>query len=384
MRGQVDHQMPLFVTLNLEQKVPGDHPLRRVKRWADRVLSGMRLAFEGAYSDTGRPGVPPEQLLKSLLLQALYSIPSEIKLMEAIDFNLLYRWFLDLPVDAPVWTPEAFSMNRQRFLDHDLVRQFFDRVVGEAMKQGLMSPDHFTIDGTLIRSLASQKSLTPRDGRSKAARQARQQEGQDNPPDVGSRDTMVNWHGQKRSNQTHVSTTDPDAMLARKGSGRAAELCHSGHVVMENRHGLCLDLAIDYADGHAERCQALEMLKRLRHRHRLRPKTVGVDAGYDDGKFLRLLEKQGITPHVPVRSGPIRANDEAGEARRRARQRKKTLGYQWSQRIRKRVEQIFGWAKTVGRLARTRFLGHERIEAEALMTATAYNLLRISHLIESG
>ena len=381
MRGQVDDQGDLFCTLNLEKKVPADHPLRMVKRWADRVLRSMSRDFDAAYGYTGRPGIPPEQLLKALLLQALYSIPSEIKLMEAIDFNLLYRWFLGMKIDASVWTPEVFSMNRQRFLDHDLVRQFFDRVVHEAMAQGLVSADHFTIDGTLIRSLASQKSLVPRDGRT------RRKDHDDNPPAesaIPSRDKLVDWKGEKRSNDTHVSRTDHDAMLARKGAGRGAELCHSGHVAMENRNGLCLDLAIDHADGHAERRNALEMLARLRRRHRLRPKTVGLDAGYDDGKFLAAVENRGIIPHVPLRGKPVRVYDEASEARQRAWQRRRTVGYQVSQRIRKRVEQIFGWGKTVGRWARTRFLGHERIEAEALMTAAAYNLLRMCHLVPAG
>ncbi len=387
MKGRVDPQMDMFFTMNLEKKIPQDHPLRLVKRWADGVLRSMRADFDAAYSHTGRPGIPPERLLKALLLQALYSIPSEIKLMEAVDFNLLYRWFLDLKVDEAVWTPEAFSMNRQRFLDHDLVRQFFDRVVQDAIGQGLVSPDHFTVDGTLIRSLASHKSLVPRDGRSKAARQARRNQDNDKnpPPDsAGGRDVLVDWRGQKLSNETHVSKTDPDALLARKGQGKPAELCHSGHLVMENRHGLCLDVAVDYADGHAERNNALEMLKRLRRRHRLRPKTVGLDAGYDDGEFLCDLEKLNLKPHVSIRRGPIRATDAAGQARRRARERQKTPGYRISQRVRKRVEQIFGWCKTVGRWTRTRFLGQERIEMEAMMSAAAYNLLRMSHLVASG
>jgi len=247
MRGHIDRQHAMFVVVNLEDKVPADHPLRPIKQWTDRVLAAMRNDFEAAYSHLGRPGIPPEQLLKALLLQTLYSIPSEIKLMEAIDYNMLYRWFLDLSLDAPVWTPEAFSMNRQRFIDHDLVRRFFDRVVGDALNSDLISRDHFTIDGTLIQSLASQKSLQPIDGRSRAARQ-------------------------------------------------------------------------------------------------------------------------------------IKATNAAGEARQRMRRRMGSKSYQISQRIRKRVEQIIGWAKTVGQLARTRFLGHERIEQEALITGAAYNLLRMTRL----
>jgi len=378
MRGQVDRQQSMFVALNLEERVPDDHRLRPIKRWADAVLASMRNDFKAAYSDRGRPGVPPEQLLKALLLQVLYSIPSEIKLMEAIEYNLLYRWFVDLPVEQSAWTPEAFSMNRQRFIDHDLVRTFFDRVVADALKNDLISEDHFTVDGTLIRSLASQKSLQPKDGRTQGAKRDRE----DNDASEGKgRDTLRDWHGQKRSNATHRSTTDPHALLARKGMGKEAHLCHSGHVLMDNRNGLCLDVSVSHATGTAEREQALEMLHRMRRRHKLRPKTVGFDAGYDDGEFLDELERKHKTrPHVPIRKGKIKATDEAGQARRRARRRMKTKGYAISQRIRKRVEQIIGWGKTVGHLARTRFLGHERIEMEALLTGAAYNLLRMTKL----
>lgn len=389
MRGQVDRQQSMFVVLNLDEKVPADHPLRAIKAWADQVLGSMRWDFEAAYSHTGRPGVPPEQLLKALVLQALYAIPSEIKLMEAIDYNLLYRWFLDLPADAAVWTPEAFSTNRQRFIDHDLVRVFFEKVVGQAMKQGLVSEDHFSVDGTLIRSLASHKSLTPTDGRSKAARTRREADDRDDEgsggTSGGSRDAMVDWKGEKLSNQTHRSTTDPDALLARKGRGRPAELCHSGHVLMENRHGLCVDMAVDDADGHAERESAKAMLKRVRKRHRIKPKTAGFDTGYDDGAFLHELEqKLKIKPHVPTRKGPIKATDDAADARRRARRRSKTKGYAISQRIRKRVEQVIGWCKTNGHWARTRFLGHDRIESEGLIIGAAYNLLRMTRLVPDG
>jgi len=382
MRGHIDRQHAMFVVVNLEDKVPADHPLRPIKQWTDRVLAAMRNDFEAAYSHLGRPGIPPEQLLKALLLQTLYSIPSEIKLMEAIDYNMLYRWFLDLSLDAPVWTPEAFSMNRQRFIDHDLVRRFFDRVVGDALNSDLISRDHFTIDGTLIQSLASQKSLQPIDGRSRAARQAKRDSDDDgSSPDGQGRDTWSNWRGQKRLNATHRSTTDPDALLARKGNGKEAQLCHSGHVLMDNRHGLCVDVSVGYATGTAEREHALTMLTRMRRRHKLKPKTVGFDAGYDDGSFLDELERRHkLTPHVPVRKGKIKATNAAGEARQRMRRRMGSKSYQISQRIRKRVEQIIGWAKTVGQLARTRFLGHERIEQEALITGAAYNLLRMTRL----
>ena len=370
MRGQVNCQQPLFVTLSLEEMVPADHPMRAIKRQCDAVFSEMRRDFNDAYSRYGRPGIPPEQLLKALLLQALYSIRSEIQLMQAIRFNLLYRWFLDLGLDEDVWTPEVFSMNRQRFEQHRLLQKFFDRIVATALQAGLVSGDHFTVDGTLIQSWASLKSLKPKNDSQPAPTK-----GDDDPGNP-----TVNFHGQKRGNATHVSTTDGEARLARKGSGKEAKLCHSGHVLMENRNGLCLAVNVDAADGRAERRAAEQLLRHVRHRHRLTPMTLGTDAGYDDGMFLRELERGGITPHTPVREGPIRATDEAGQARRRARHRMKRPGYAISQRIRKRVEEIFGWLKTVAGMARTRFVGRWKIGQELLAGGAAYNLLRLTRL----
>lgn len=372
MRGATSEQMTFCLIINLEHKVPQDHPLRAIKRRCHAIFRDMSADFRAAYSHTGRPGIPPELLLKALLLQALYSIRSEIQLMQAIDFNLLYRWFLDL-ADAPVWTPEVFSMNRKRFDEHDLVRQFFDRVVGEALVEELASPDHFTVDGTLIRSWASLKSLRPRHGQAPA------------PEDDDHGNPTVNFHGEKRGNATHVSATDPEALLARKGRGKEAHLCHSGHVLMDNRNGLCLDIAVDAADGKAERRCARQMLRRVRRRHRLWPETLGADKGYGDGKFLDEVEyTDGVVPHVPMKVGRIVAEDEAGAARRRARRRMRNKGYALSQRLRKRVEEMIGWLKTVGGLARARMVGRWKIAQTALATAAAYNLLRIARLEASG
>jgi transposase len=374
MRGRVERQQTIFVAFDLEAVVPADHPLRKVKRWADGVLAGMSRDFSRAYGDTGRPGIPPERLIKALLLQAFYSIPSETKLVEAIQYNLLYRWFLDLPLEEDAWTQEAFSMNRQRFEVHDLYRKFFDRVVAEGIEHRLASPDHFSIDGTLIRSLASHKSLKPIDAG------AADRKKDDDDPGAGGRDASVDWRGQKRSNATHRSTTDPDARLARKGNGKESHLCHSAHVLMENRSGLCLAVTVDRADGHAERRNALRMLRHLRRRHRLAPRTAGLDAGYKAGEFLVEMEAHGVTPHVPIPDDPIRGDSPAAGARRRARRRMSTVGYRLSQRVRKRAEQIIGWGKTVAGLARTRFLGHVRIENSALIAGAAYNLLRMTRL----
>ena len=272
MRGHVRKQQSMFVVVNLEEKVPADHPLRAIKNQADAILAAMRKDLAAAYcSNNGRPGIPPEQLLKAMLLRALYSIRSEIQLMQVIDYNMLYRWFLDLPLDAKVWTPEAFSVNRDRFEQHGLVRKFFDRIVAQAYQQDLASSDHFTVDGTLIRSWASDKSLVPRDP-SQTPASERKDDDPGNP--------TVNFHNQKRSNATHVSTSDPEARLARKGSGKEAHLSHSGHVLMENRHGLVLDVQVEPADGTAERRAAQAMLKRVQRRHGQHPRTLGADSGY--------------------------------------------------------------------------------------------------------
>lgn len=379
MRGRVSRQQSMFVAFDLEQFVSAEHPLRRIKVWADGVLAEMGRDFNRAYGTTGRPGIPPERLIKALLLQALYSIPSQTRLVDAIQYNLLYRWFLDLPLSEDAWTQEAFSMNRERFELHDLCRKFFDRVVAEGIEHNLVSPDHFTCDGTLIRSLASHKSLAPIDGA--AAPEKKDDDGDhDGAPRASGRDELVDWRGQKRSNATHRSTSDPEARLARKGNGRESHLCHSGHVMMENRSGLCLAVTVDTADGHAERQNALRMLRHIRRRHGLVPRTVGMDAGYKAGEFLVEVEGHGSTPHVPIPDDPIKGHTPGAHARRRARRRMRTAGYRLSQRVRKRVEQIIGWGKTVAGLARTRLIGHVRIENSALIAGAAYNLLRMSRL----
>lgn len=368
MRGHTSQQIPIFYVINVEAELPEHHPLRGIKKRADAILRAMSRDFTAAYSQMGRPSIAPEQLLKALLLQALYSIRSEILLMQAIQFNLLYRWFLDLS-DRPVWTPEVFSMNRKRFAEHDLVRKFFDRIVSEAVVEGYASPDHFTVDGTLIRSWASLKSLRPKEGGA-----PRKDDGDPGNP-------SVDYHGEQRGNRTHESATDPESRLMRKGAGKEAHLCHSGHVVMENRNGLCMGVMVDQADGHAERRCAMALIRRLRGRHHIQIKTLGADKGFDDGTFLAELERLDICGHVPVRQ---RGTNAKAEVRQRAQRRMSTKGYQISQRIRKRVEEIFGWFKTVGGLARTRFVGRWKILQEMLVTGAAYNLLRLTRLQAVG
>lgn len=369
MRGDRNLQNPMFFVANTEERLSQDHPLRAIKRQADEVLKVMSGDFQAAYSETGRPSIPPEALLKALLLQALYSIPSERRLVDAMNWNLLYRWFCDLDPDAAVWDATVFTKNRERFERHGLVQKFFERVVAAALVKRYASNDHFTVDGTLIQSWASLKSFRPKD--EKAA----------GPPEDGEGNASVNFRGQKRSNQTHRSTTDPEARLARKGNSVGAYLCHSGHVLAENRHGLCLDIRVAGADGHAERKMAEAMLRRFRRRHRRQPRTLGADAGYEGGKFLQRVEEDlNIQPHVPISSERVTTPGPEGDARRRMLRRMKTQAYQLSQRARKKVEQVFGWLKQPGGLRKVRHVGRWKIQQVAYLWGAAYNLLRMANL----
>ena len=369
VRGNPKLQNPMFFVANTEERLAKDHPLRAIKRRADEVLKQMARAFDDAYSGTGRPGIPPEALLKALLLQALYSIPSERRLVDAINWNLLYRWFCDLDPDQAVWDATAFTHNRERFERHGLVQKFFERVVASALVEQYASNDHFTVDGTLIQSWASLKSFRPKD------------EPLDKPPSEGGSNPSVNFRGQKRTNETHRSTTDPEARLARKSDGTPALLSHSGHALMENRHGLCLDIAIAVADGHAERDTAEKLLRRFRRRHGVKPETVSADRGFEAGEFLRRLEEDlDITPHVPITAERVTSPGPAGDARRRMLRRMKTKGYALSQRARKKIEQMFGWMKQAGGLRKVRHVGRWKIQQGAYLWAAACNLLRLAHL----
>jgi len=373
VRGNPKLQNPMFFVANTEERLPKDHPLRAIKQRADEVLRQMARAFEAAYSETGRPSIPPEALLKAMLLQALYAISSERRLVDALNWNLLYRWFCDLDPDEVVWDATTFTKNRERFQEHGLVQTFFERVVETALVKNYASNDHFTVDGTLIQSWASLKSFRPKD------------EPRDEPPADGGSNPSVDFRGQKRTNETHQSTTDPQARLAKKSPGAGAQLTHSGHVLMENRHGLCLDIRVARADGYAERKTAKKMLRRFRRRHGLQPKTLGGDAGYEAGEFLRAIEEDfDITPHVPVTAERVVAEDGNGDARRRMLRRMKTLGYRISQKARKKVEQIFGWLKQPGGLRKVRHVDRWKIQQVAYLWGAAYNLLRMAHLERQG
>jgi transposase len=369
VRGNPKLQKPMFYVANTEERLPQNHPLRAIKRRADEVLKQMHRAFDDAYSETGRPGIPTEALLKALLLQALYSIPSERRLVEAINWNLLYRWFCDLDPDQAVWDATAFTHNRERFERHGLVQKFFERVVATALVEQYASNDHFTVDGTLIQSWASLKSFRPKD------------EPANRPPAEGGSNPSVNFRGEKRRNETHRSTTDPEARLARKSDGQPALLSHSGHALMENRHGLCVDIAVAVADGHAERDTAEKLLRRFRRRHGVKPETVSADRGFEAGEFLRTLEEDlDVTPHVPITAERVTSPGPTGDARRRMLRRMKTKGYALSQRARKKIEQLFGWMKQAGGLRKVRHVGRWKIQQVAYLWAAAYNLLRLAHL----
>jgi len=364
MRGHVDRQGTMFVAFDLESRVPADHPLREIKRWCDRILASMSRDFDGAYGECGPKGIPPESLIKCLLLRALFAIPSERRLCEACEFNLLYRWFIDWPIERPMWTPEAFSMNRDRFELHGLVGKFFDRLVAEGIVEGLVGDERFNVDGSLIRSLAGHKSVKPIDGES------------DDDDDLNS---WGEFKGKKRSNATHRSVVDPDARLMRKGGGEAHP-SHSLHMLTDSESGLCMSVSVARADGRAERENAILMLDRVKRRHGIAPRVVAADAGYGTGDFLCAAEERGITPHAAMPKTKIAGDSDRHAARRRMRRRQTSDEYRLSQKLRRMIEPTIGWCKLVGGLSRTRFVGHERIESDAMIVGAAWNLLRIVRL----
>jgi transposase len=341
----------MFSYLSPEQRVRPDHPLRAIRRLTDTVLMQLSPQFTAMYSRIGRPSIPPEQLLRALLIQSLYSIRSERLLMEEIDYSMLYRWFIGLSLDDRIWSPTTFSKNRERLLAHDVAAAFFDAVVTEARTAGLLSDEHFTVDSTQLEAWASLKSLQPRDTPPPP------------PPDDPGNPT-VDFHGQRRTNQTHQSTTDPDARLFRKG-GVGAVLSYLGHVLLDNRHGLVVNTCVTAATGTAE-WEAAEMLLAGHTRG-----TVGADKNYDVRRFVRALRAQGLTPHV------------AAKRRYSAVDRRTTrhAGYAESQRRRKLVEQVFGWLKTVGHLRKLRHRGAERVDWTVTFAAAAYNLVRLRTLL---
>lgn len=376
MRGRIDGQPPPFHVFSAEDRIRPDHPLREVKRRVEAILASLDAQFAAAYSRTGRPSVPPEQLLKALLLMALYSIRSERQLCERIDTDLLVRWFLDLQPSEDVFDPTTLTRNRNRLEEYRLTQAFFDAVVSQAVASGLCS-EHFSADGTLIESFAAAKSFRPKDEPGGGAGNG-----------FRPRNPEVDFRGQKRANETHASRTDPDARLYRKGVGQEAKLSHMGPVPGENRHGLIVGVAVSEANGTAEREAALNLLTRAKRRHQLRPKALGADKGYDAGAFLRKLGRRNVIPHVPIVKPPrdpktVPQKDQLPDirARRRMQARLGTAGYALSQRCRKKIEESIGWIKTVAGLARSRWVGRWKLRQMAGVAAAAYNLVRLRTLI---
>jgi transposase len=362
MRGVDDRDEGLFSYVRLEERVPADHPLRAIGTLTDEALAALNERFEALYSQVGRPSIPPEHLLRATLLQAFFSVRSERMLMEQVDYNLLFRWFVGLPMDAPVWHPTVFTKNRDRLLEADVAREFLSALIALPKVKRLMSREHFTVDGTLIDAWASMKSF-------------RRKDGSDEPPSPG-RNGERDFRGETRSNATHASTTDPDARLYRKGNGQPSRLCFMGHVLMENRNGLVIDAALTHATGTAEREAALAMLDRQRRRHRI---TLGADKAYDVTGFVGDLRERKVTPHIAVNG----AVSKLGRPRKTAIDGRTTRhsGYEISQRIRKRVEEVFGWTKTQAGYGQVKVRGRPRAEAVFTFAATAYNLLRIPKLL---
>ena len=361
MRGQDTKQSGMFSYLSPESRVPADHPLRAIKLIVDAILVEMSPQFKAMYSHEGRPSVPPEMLLRALLLQIFYTVRSERMLVEELQYNLLFRWFVGLSMDGEVWVATTFSKNRERLLKDAASAQFFAHVVAHAQIQGLMSDEHFTVDGTLIEAWASHKSFRPR-----AEVLPDENSGDDSNDERHGRNAEVDFRGEKRSNATHVSTTDPDCRLARKSSGHQAQLAYHGHLLMENRNGLVRDALLSVAGGTAERDAALTLLKRCRTRKR---GTLGADKGYDVAGFVKELRALNVTPHV------ARKRHSAIDGRVTRHE-----GYAVSQKKRKRVEEIFGWMKTVGLMRKTRHIGLELVGDCFLLAAAAYNLVRIRNL----
>ena len=362
MRGTTSRQVTMLGWIDPGELIPANHPIRKIRPLAEAALKDLEPTLERMYAQIGRPSIPPEHLLESCLLMALYSIRSERQFCERLRYDLLFKWFLGLNVEDEPFDHSSFANNRQRLLEHRVSRQFFEAVVRQARRRHLLSSSHFTVDGTLLEAWASMKSLRPRD------REAGPGDGNGYTPS----NPDVDFKGQRRSNLTHCSRTDPEAMMARKGLGRETKMCFSGHFLMENRNGLVVDLELTRASGTSEREAATVMLRRMRERVRHRRLTLGADKGYDTQDFLQACEELRVTLHVARRESywgsPLLARLAT------------TPGYQVSQRKRKRVEEIFGWTKTVGGSRKLRYKGVERNRLWVEMTMAAYNLVRMGKL----
>ena len=355
MRGWDAKSDALFSYVSCEARVPKDHPLRSIRRIVDEALAALSPEFEKLYAQLGRPSIPPERLLRALLLQAFYSVRSELQLMEQLDYNLLFRWFVGLSLDAGVWDETVFTKNRERLIEGDIARRFMAAVLNQEPVKALLSDDHFSVDGTLIEAWASMKSFRPKDGSGE-------------PPAPG-RNGERDFHGEKRSNETHASTTDPDARLYRKGRGQPAKLAYLGHVLMENRHALVVDTRLTLATGTAEREAALEMVAARPGRHRI---TLGADKAYDVAEFVADLRERNVTPHVAQNTTNRRSAIDGRTTRH--------PGYAMSQSRRAMIECMFGWGKQHGTMRKTKLHGIARVTGNFMLNLIAYNQVRIPKL----
>ena len=346
----------MLTTLQPGDLIPADHPIRRIRRVVDAVFAELDGEFDVMYASSGRPSVPPEQLLKATVLMAMYSIRSERAFCERLNYDLLFKWFLDLPIDARAFDATTFSKNRRRLLDHEIADRFFAAVVRQAKLRRYCSSDHFSVDGTLLEAWASHKSFQPKDGPPSSL-----------PP---GRNAEVDFHGQRRTNETHASTTDPEALMARKSNATAAKLCYAGHLLMEHRNALLVDIELSEATGYAERDTALEMLGRLPATTRRR--TVAGDKAYDTKAFVADVRGRGFTPHLAPNTTRARSTIDGRTTRHE--------GHRTSQRIRKRIEEPFGWIKTIAGGRKLRYTGKARNRAWFLMTGAVYNIMRIAAL----
>ena len=358
MRGPDAMQESLFTVAKLDDFVPPDHPLRAIRLLVNEALAAMSARFNEIYADRGRDSIAPETLIRALLLQVFYSVRSERQLCEQLGYNLLFRWFVGLALDDPVWDHSSFSKNRDRLLAHRVVEGFFAEVLRHAEARGLLSKEHFSVDGTLIQAWASQKSFRPKDG------------SDDQRPGGGGRNAQADWKGQARSNDTHASSTDPDARNYRKSRNTAAILCYQGHVLMENRQGLVVSAVVTHADGFAERQAALAMLDAMPPCSR---RTLGGDKAFDTIDFVAACRERRVTPHLAQ-------NDARRGGSAIDRRTTRHAGYRLSQIVRKRIEEHFGWAKTVGRIRQTVFRGLRRVDLQFKLTMTASNLLRLARI----
>jgi transposase len=356
MRGTEQLQESMFSYISAEKRVPAEHPLRPLRKMVDEILKGMNRDFEEMYSNTGRPSIPPEQLLRALLIQALYSVRSERMLMEQLDYNMLFRWFVGLTLDDEIWDVTVFTKNRDRLLEANMAKRFLDEVVEQARGKRLLSNEHYSVDGTLIKAWAGQKSFKKKD-----------QEKTPPPDDPGN--PTVDFRGEQRRNDTHQSTTDPQARLYRKG-GQESLLSFLGHLIIENRNGLVVRAQVSLATGTAERDTALEMIQEISGKKRI---TIGADKAYDTKEFVSNLRNINVTPHVA--QNICRNRHSAIDNRTTSH-----TGYELSQKKRKRIEEVFGWLKTVGLMKQTRHRGKDRVGWMFTFAAAAYNLVRIRNL----